>query len=220
MLPSSEGLSFLRLNWVLVADFLRTGDRTWRFCFRLPNPQRPSVVLNYWHKTGKEGNVRTRESSTVCYSTVLLSVSGGNFPREMGNLSMLNLSDNWAANVSGMGTQGLLAGGATGGMGMSQSMGSQYPGMWMPSAVGNLGNVSQSCAMPYLRSPPGAYSLPASGPSSSSSPTSSLGGSLQTSGGVPGQPGCEHPYDLGAYSAATARDPSRGSWSPLTPPPL
>ena len=137
----------------------------------------------------------------------------------MGNLSMLNLSDNWAANVSGMGTQGLLAGGATGGVGMGQSMGSQYPGMWMPSAVGNLGNVSQSCAMPYLRSAPSAYSLPASGPSSSSSP-STLGGTLQTSSGVPGQPGCDHPYDLGAYSAATARDPSRSNWSPLTPPPL
>ena len=137
----------------------------------------------------------------------------------MGNLSMLNLSDNWAANVSGMGTQGLLAGAPPAGVGMGQSMGSQYPGMWMQSAVGNLGNVSQSCAVPpYLRSPPGAYSLPPPGPSSS--PSTSLGGTLQPSSLQPGQPGCDHAYDLGAYSAAAARDPSRSNWSPLTPPPL
>ncbi|KAK7476196.1 hypothetical protein BaRGS_00032550, partial [Batillaria attramentaria] len=150
----------------------------------------------------------------------------GNFTRDVGNLSMLNLPDNWA-NMSGVGAQGLLAGGAGSsmGVGMGQSMGSQYPGMWMSSAVSNLSNVSQSCAMPYLRSPAAAghYSLPVS-TSASPSPINTGVGTLQTSpgssGGVGGQPAFEHPCDLGAYSASAARDPSRASWSPLTPPPL
>ncbi|PVD29025.1 hypothetical protein C0Q70_11622 [Pomacea canaliculata] len=145
----------------------------------------------------------------------------GNFSRDMSaNLSMLNLPDNWA-NMSGVaGAQGLLAGGPGGGVGMGQSVGSQYPShMWMSSAVGNLANTSQSCAMPYLRSSANPYSLSVS---TASSVTSANAGHLQTSAssGVGVQPGAfDHPCDLGPYGAA-ARDPSRASWSPLTPPPL
>ncbi|KAL8592811.1 hypothetical protein ACOMHN_045965 [Nucella lapillus] len=154
-----------------------------------------------------------------------------NFSRDMGNLSMFNLPEQWP-NM-GMGTQALLGGGATGGaMGMSQSMGGQYPGVWMPSAVGNLSNVSQSCAMPYLRTGGhGGYSLPpVTAPPSVSSPSGGLGAALPTaggassSGGVPGQ--CEQPYDLGAYTSAASRDHhhhqgrSVPTWGPLTPPPL
>ena len=154
------------------------------------------------------------------------SVSGGNFSRDMSNLSMFNIHDNWT-NMSGMGPQGLLAGGPSAGVGMGQPMGSQYPGMWMAPTVGtvsNLSNPSQSCTMPYpLRSGPGTYSLPVSSPPSVSSPGSGLGGPLQAGagghGGVHGQAGCEQSYDLGAYS--TTRDQAnRPSWSPLTPPPL
>lgn len=136
-----------------------------------------------------------------------------------GNLSMLNLSENWA-NMSGVAGhhQGFLTGGAPSGVGMGQSVGSQYPGMWMSSAVGNLTNVSQSCAMPYLRTTAAPYSLPVTA-SNSPSPASSGVGTLQTSpssASMGGQSVFEHPCDLGAYS----RDHSRASWSPLTPPPL
>ncbi|XP_076467127.1 T-box transcription factor T-like [Babylonia areolata] len=147
-----------------------------------------------------------------------------NFSRDMGNLSMFNLPEQWS-NM-GMGTQALLSGGGTGSVGMGQSMGGQYPSMWMSSAVGNLGNVSQSCAMPpYLRSGgPGGYSLPpVTAPPSVSSPSGGLGGALPTGAGGAGgmQPQCEQPYDLGAYTSA-ARDQGRSapSWGPLTPPPL
>jgi hypothetical protein len=156
----------------------------------------------------------------------VLCVAGGNFStRDVGNLSMLPLADNWAASMSGMGTQGLLtpggAGGGVGGMGQGMGAAGQYGGMWMPSAVGNLGQVSQSCGgMPsYLRPSPTAYSLPVSTPSTSPTPSVGLPGALQTSvsgHGLGGQVTCDNPYELGSYAAV--RDPRSGGWSNMTPP--